>query len=94
MVLQQRKKESNFLAVVEPIMYKLLCSMLAPENLSFKCMVRVLSEHQCPKPSETALCFKFYNWNRNVGESVSIFISEKFEIWQDFVILEIFLMPW
>ena len=53
--------------------------MLAPTALGevdFADMVKVLSDHYCPKPSEIVSCFKFYNRSRNPGESVSTFISE------------------
>lgn len=46
------------------------------EDVSFEGMVKVLSEHYIPKPSEIVLHFKFYNQIRNPGESVSTFISE------------------
>ena len=73
------KKLATFLAVVGPTTYKLLHSMLAPnklEEVSFNEMVKVLSDHYSPKPSEIVSRFKFYNRSRKPGESVSMFISE------------------
>ena len=73
------KKRATFLAVVGPTTYKLLHSMLAPHKpgeVAFNEMVKVLSDHYSPKPSEIVSRFKFYNRSRKPGESVSTFISE------------------
>ena len=73
------KKRATFLAVAGPTTYKLLRSMLAPTTLdevAFSDVVKVLSDHYCPKPLEIISRFKFYNRSRNPGESVSTFISE------------------
>ena len=61
------KKRAIFLAVVGPTTYELLRSMLAPNKpgeVAFNEMVKVLSDHYSPKPSEIVSRFKFYNRSR------------------------------
>ena len=73
------KKHATFLAVVSPTTYKLPCSMLAPNKpgeVAFNEIVKVLSDHYSPKPSEIVSHFKLYNRSRKPGESISMFISE------------------
>ena len=73
------KKRATFLAVVGHTTFKLLRNMLAPNKLgevTFNEMVKVLSDHYSPKPSEIVSRFKFYNRSKKPGESVSMFISE------------------
>ena len=73
------KRRATFLAVIGPTTYKLLRSMLAPvkpADRSFEELVKVLSDHYSPKPSEIVSRYKFYNWSRHLGESVNTFISE------------------
>ena len=78
-IMTAEKKRATFLAVVGPTTYKLLHSMLAPTTLdevAFSDMVKVLSDHYCPKPLEIVSRLKFYNRSRNPGESISTFILE------------------
>ena len=55
-----KKKHATFLVVVAPITYKFLRSMLAlnkPGEVSFNEIVKMLSEHYSPKPSEIVSLF-------------------------------------
>ena len=54
-ITADEKRRATFLAVIGPTAYKLLRSMLAPVkpvDRSFEELVKVLSDHYSPKPSE------------------------------------------
>ena len=73
------KKTSAFLAVIGPDTFKLLESLLSPENpedKSFTELVETLTKHYSPEPSVIVERYKFYSRQRKPGESVATYISE------------------
>ena len=73
------KKTSAFLAVISPDTFKLLESLLSPENpedKSFTELVETLTKHYSPEPSVIVERYKFYSRQRKPGESVATYISE------------------
>ena len=73
------KKRSVFLAMVGPSAYKLLGNLVAPKKpgeVEYGELVKKLSEHHNPAPSEIVQRFKFNSRVRNPGESVAKFTAE------------------
>ena len=73
------KKRSIFLTVVGPMVFKLihnLASPAKPGDKSYGDLVKLLTEHYRPTPSETVQRFKFHSRSRKPGESVANFVSE------------------
>lgn len=73
------KKTSAFLAVIGPDTFKLLESLLAPENPEDKSiteLVDTLTKHYSPEPSVIMERYKFYSRQRKPGESVATYLSE------------------
>ena len=75
----ESKKRSMFLAMVGPSAYKLLGNLVAPKKpgeVEYEALVKALSEHHNPVPSEIVQRFKFNSRVRNPGESVAKFTAE------------------
>ena len=73
------KKRSIFVSVVGAATYKLLRSLVAPArpgNKTYEELVKLLSTHFNPPPSEIVQRFKFHSRVREPGESVATFVSE------------------
>ena len=73
------KKTSAFLAVIGPDTFKLLESLLAPENpedKSFTELVEKLSGHFSPESSVIMERYSIYSRARKPGESVTTYLSE------------------
>ena len=73
------KKRSIFLSMVGAATYKLLRSLVAPAkpgNKTYYEVIKLLSAHINPPPSEIVQRFKFYSRVRELGESVATFVSE------------------
>ena len=73
------KKRSIFLSVVGAATYKLLRSLVAPAkpgDKTYEELVKLLSAHFNPPPSEIVQRFKFHSRVREPGESVATFVSE------------------
>ena len=92
-----KKKCATFLAVVGPTTYKLLRSMLAPNKpveVAFNEMVKVLSDHYVTVQSRRRL-YLVSNSTTEVENLVnrSARLSQKLEIWHDFVTSVIHWMP-
>ena len=78
-ITQAEKKRAIFLSVIGPTTYRLLKSLVAPAkpgSKSFDDLVKQLSEHYDPTPSETVQRHKFHTRDRREGESVATFVSE------------------
>ena len=73
------RKKSAFLAGVGPTIYGLVRNLVSPEKPGDKTyaeLVRVLTEHFNPTPSETVQRFRFHSRFRKPGESIATFVSE------------------
>ena len=73
------KKHSIFLSVVGEATYKLLRSVVAPAkpgDKTYEELVKLLSAHFNPPPSEIVQPFKFHSRVLEQGESVATFVSE------------------
>ena len=74
-----QQKQSMFLSVFGPSTYKLLRSLVSPEkpgDKSFKDLVKKLTDHFNPTPSEIVQCFKFHGRFRQTGESIAAYVAE------------------
>ena len=76
----RRSKEAiGFLSLIGPSTYKLLRNLLAPTkpgDTAYEDLVKTLSAHYCPTPSEIVWRHKFYSRSRKSGETVATFVSE------------------
>ena len=73
------RKRSILLSVLTPKNYKLLRSLLSPEqprDKSFAQIVEVLQKHHTPSPSEIVQRFKFHSRSRKEGESIAFYVAE------------------
>ena len=75
------RKRSILLSVLTPKNYKLLRSLLSPEqpkDKSFTQIVEVLQKHHMPTPSEIVQRFKFHSRSRKEieGESIAAYVAE------------------
>lgn len=78
-IAESDKKRAIFLSVVGPSTYRLLKSLIAPAkpgSKSYDELVKELTEHYDPTPSETVQRHKFHTRVRQEGESVATFVSE------------------
>ena len=65
--------------MVGPTVFKLihnLASPAKPGDKSYRALVKLLTEHYRPTPSETVQRFKFHSRSRKPGESVANFVAE------------------
>ena len=73
------KKRSIFLMMVGPTVFKLIHNLASPAKPGDKScgdLVKLLTEHYRPTPSETFQRFKFHSRSRKPGESVANFVAE------------------
>lgn len=73
------KKRAVFLSTIGPQAYKLLRSLVAPtapSEKSYKDLVKVMSDHHSPPPSEIVQRFHFHTRFRKKGETVATYVSE------------------
>ena len=78
-VTEEEMKRATFLSVIGPRTFKLLRNLLTPEkpgDKSYAELVKVLTDHFSPKPSEIVQRSKFYNRSRKPKESISGFVAE------------------
>ena len=78
-ITTNEQKQSVFLYVVGPSTYKLLRSLISPEkpgDKSFKDLVKKLTNHFNPTPSEIMQLFKFHGRFRQTGESIAAYVAE------------------
>ena len=78
-ITEAPKKRAVLLTVIGPATYKVLRNLVSPEKLGeveFSELVKTLSEHFSPAPSEIVECFKFNSRIRKSGESVSTYMAE------------------
>ena len=77
--IEEGKKRAVLLVAVGPATFKLLRSLIAPDKPDTKFyadLVKVLTEHFQPTPSETVQRFKFHGRTRQPGESVAAYVAE------------------
>ena len=68
-------KRAVFLSVIGRGIYKLLCSLVAPEKLgekTFAELVAALTQHFAPKQSKIVQRYKYHTHFRRQGESVAV----------------------
>ena len=73
------KRRATFLTVIGPGPYKLLRSLLSPVKPTDKTydeLVKKLTEHYSPTPSEVMQRFRFNSRSRKTGESVAAYLAE------------------
>ena len=78
-VTEEEMKRATLLSVIGPRTFKLLRNLLTPEkpgDKSYAELVKVLTDHFSPKPSEIVQRSKFYNRSRKPNESISGFVAE------------------
>ena len=79
-IVDDAKKRAVFLSVIGPSSYKTLRNLVTPEKPADKTLaelVKVLSTHFKPKPSEIMERFKFHSRSRKPGESVATLVAER-----------------
>ena len=67
-----------FLSVIGPKAYQLLSNLLAPAKpgkKSYDDLVKTMSEHHDPPPSEIMQCFKVQTQMRVLGESIAVYVA-------------------
>ena len=73
------KQQSTFLVSVGAKTYKLIRSLVAPEDpkeKSYADMAKLVQEHFKPKPSVIVERFKFNTRGQQQGETISVFLAE------------------
>lgn len=73
------RKRAVFLSVIGPKAYKLLASLVAPQKLvevSYADLVKKMTDHQSPPPSEIVQRFKFHTRVRGPRESIATYVAE------------------
>ena len=73
------KKRAILLSVVGASTYCLIRNLVAPakpDEMTYKQLVDLVKEHQCPAPSETVQRFKLNTRMRQPNESVSTYVAE------------------
>ena len=73
------RKRSILLSVLTPKYYKLLRSLLSPEqpkDKSFTQILEVLQKHHMPTPSEIVQRFKFHSRSQKEGELIAAYVTE------------------
>jgi len=73
------KKRDILLSVCGKTAYKLLQDLLAPElpgSKSYDELIRILKDHQEPKPSEILQRFKFNVRVKREGESIRAYVAD------------------
>ena len=78
-ITDEDRKRAVFLTVIGPKAYKLLASLVAPAKPGEKAygdLVKVMSEHQNPLPSEIVQRFKFHTRTQGPKETVATYVAE------------------
>ena len=73
------KRRSIFLVCVEAKTYKLVRSLVAPEDpkdKSYEDLAKLLQDHFMPKPSAIVQRFKFNTRSQQPGETIAMFLAE------------------
>ena len=73
------KKRAVFLSTIGPQAYKLLSSLVAPaapSEKSYQELVKAMTDHHSPPPSEIVQRYRFHTRFRQQGETVTTFVSE------------------
>ena len=73
------KKRAIFLSTIGPQAYKLLSSLVVPESPSEKAytdLVKAMTDHHSPPPSEIVQRYHFNMRFRQQGETVAMYVSE------------------
>ena len=72
------RKKAVFLSVIGPKAYKLLASLVAPAKpgeKDYADLVKIMTDHQSPPPSEIVQRFKFHTMVRSPRESIATFVA-------------------
>jgi len=78
-ITEEAKKRAVFLSVIGASTYKLLSSLIAPDepgDKEYTFLVDKLSKHFTPAPSKIVERFKFHTRFHKPGESATVFVSE------------------
>ena len=82
-IATDKKKVAVLLSLCGPATFKTICSLVDAERLKdikYDDLVQTLSEHYDPVPSSIVQRYKFYNCNREEGESIAKFVAALREI--------------
>ena len=77
-ITENERNRAVLLSVIGPKAYKLLGSLVAPEkpgDKSYADLVKVMTDHYNPKPSEIVQRFKFHTRVRGHGESMAAYVA-------------------
>ena len=78
-IKSEAKQHVILLSVCGPHTYKLICSLLSPQepkDVSFADIVKQMTDHYQPKPSIIMQHFKFHSRSHKQGKSVRMYIAE------------------
>ena len=78
-ITDEGKKRSVFLTVIGPAAYRLLIRLIAPAKpgeKGYDDLVKTLTEHYDPAPSEIVQRYKFHTRIRQSGETIATFVAE------------------
>lgn len=73
------KQRSVLISSMGQKAYKILRNLVAPDkptNVSFKDLVKVMTSHFCPPPSEIVQRFRFNSQVRGHGETIAAYVAE------------------
>ena len=72
-------KVPSLLSIIGPKYYSLLknlCAPTKPSAMTFDELIKKLTEHLSPKPSEIAERYRFHKRDQAAGESVTMYMAE------------------
>ena len=78
-IKSESKQHAILLSVCGPRIYKLIHSLLSPQepkDVTLADIIKEMTNHYLPKPSIIVQHFKFHSCSRKAGESVAIYITE------------------
>ena len=78
-IKDKAKQRSIFLVSVGAKTYKLIRSLLAPEdpkNKTYEDLAKLVQDYYMPKPSAIVQRFKFNTRSQQSGESILVFLAE------------------
>ena len=78
-VTGKEMKQATLLSVIGPRTFTVLRNLLAPDkpgDKTYAQLVKVLTDHFSPRPSEIAQRLKCYNRSQKSGESISTYVAE------------------
>ncbi|KAJ8033913.1 hypothetical protein HOLleu_24295 [Holothuria leucospilota] len=78
-IAENEKRKAVLLSSVGPKTYKLMKTLLSPatpRDKTFTELVKLVKEHECPKPSPIVQRFKFNSRKQKESETVAEFVAD------------------